>query len=315
MGPEHPKGPVGESRDVAELRPGGRTLTVVRAEAPARGKRTVVTEAKGSNEDLPVAAIIEAGKALGAVGGATRNAAAVLATLCRSNAEVAEVSALVGSEPALALRVLKVANSAFYGLSGMVGTVDRAIVVLGLNAVRGIAAAACLDRAIRRDRTPTVEPRQLLRHSVATAAAAQMLAGIHHPRLAPEAFIAGLLHDVGMLIADKIQARVPGATMNLHARIAAIVFAEWRLPANLIAAAEFHDQPSAAQGEQRALASLVHIADQLSRTGGMALDNDPSPDPQIVPAMKLLGLREQDVEEIAGKLPAQAEELHQALIG
>jgi len=118
-----------------------------------------------------------------------------MAALCNSDVSPGEVESLVLGEPALYARVLRIANSAYYGQARSITTLSRAVVVLGLDAVRGIAAAACLDRTLPRGwKHPLVDMNAVVHHSVATAAAAEALARIRHPDLAAEAFVAGLLH-------------------------------------------------------------------------------------------------------------------------
>ena len=84
---------------------------------------------------------------------------------------------VISNDPALCARILKVVNSSFYGLPGQIGSINRAIVMLGLNAVKNIAIAASLAKLFRGgDLTPNFSARALWTHSVYTAAIAKMLA-------------------------------------------------------------------------------------------------------------------------------------------
>ena len=94
--------------------------------------------------------IIAAAHELGVINGDSQAAPRLLSALCQPEATAQSIARLISSEPGLAARVLKVANSPFYGVTRAIATIDRAVVVLGLDSVRGIAAAACLDRSLAR---------------------------------------------------------------------------------------------------------------------------------------------------------------------
>src|SRR6187455_1266631 len=108
---------------------------------------------------------------------------------------------VISNDPALCTRILKVVNSAFYGLPGQIGSINRAIVMLGLNAVKNIAIAASLAKLFRGgDLTATFSARELWTHSVYTAAIAKMLADKMGLAIADEAFLSGLMHDIGIMV-------------------------------------------------------------------------------------------------------------------
>ena len=129
----------------------------------------------------------------------------LLAALCDLRIDSRDLAALVDREPGLAARVLRVANSAFYGLARSVATVERALVVLGIDAVRGIAAASCMDRGLQRPgESAVLDLSAMVRHCVGTAIAAEALARLGPRRQAGEAFMAGLLHNLGVAIQARL---------------------------------------------------------------------------------------------------------------
>src|SRR5262245_2015939 len=108
---------------------------------------------------------------------------------------------VISGDPALCSRILKVVNSSFYGLPGQIGSINRAIVMLGLNAVKNIAIAASLAKLFRGgDLTPNFSARDLWTHSNVTAAAAKVVANNLKIGLSDEAFLAGLIHDIGIMV-------------------------------------------------------------------------------------------------------------------
>ena len=107
---------------------------------------------------------------------------------------------LVKQDPGITARVLRVANSALYGVRGGVATLRHAVQLLGLESVRGIAAAACFNRNSARSRAEaSIDGEELHVHCIATALAAEALAKATGGGFAAQAFIAGLLHDFGVL--------------------------------------------------------------------------------------------------------------------
>jgi len=258
-----------------------------------------------------------------------------MAALCRPAVEAAEVAGLIGQEPALYARVLRVANSPFYGQRRAITTLDRAVVVLGLEAVRGVAAAACLDRTLPRgQRHPLVDLKLVVQHSLATASAAEALARIGKPALASEAFIAGLLHNLGILVQMKLDG--PGVEAIVHLRAGddqremrtleterstvgheeciAVIFEEWQLPESLIAAARDHHDPMAAPPAHRDLAALVNLGATLGLAAGSTFTLEPSPPPRSLAAMAWLGVEDAQLDAIAIELPARVTELRQRLL-
>jgi putative nucleotidyltransferase with HDIG domain len=105
----------------------------------------------------------------------------------------ADLGRLIESDPALSTQVIRLSNTAFYGLSGKVSSAWRAVTVLGLATVRAIATTAAFDLFSEKGRSV---PDEFWEHSVTTAAAAAALA--RRVGIQPnDAFSAGLLHDVG----------------------------------------------------------------------------------------------------------------------
>jgi HD-like signal output (HDOD) protein len=161
-----------------------------------------------------------------------------------------QLGALLHADPALAARVLKVANSAFFGGSRAIDSIRRALEVLGTAAVTGIAMAASLDGTVSQLGTAHMEFfNQLRQHSLITAVAARQLSlRCSTQTWTPDAaFVLGLLHDLGWLVQLQLKSdgQVPtvGAPTALdglvqppppeagHALFGAALFTHWGLPA------------------------------------------------------------------------------------
>jgi len=259
----------------------------------------------------------------------------ILSALCAPGVDAATVAGIVGQEPGLTARVLRVANSAYYGRPREIATLDRAIVVLGLDAVRGIAAAACLDRGLLRSpATAAVDMDAVLRHSVTAAAAAESLGRLRHRTLAGEAFIAALLHDFGVVVqlhlaVDPMVVRAtelrttPRAIHpaeereqvgTSHADCVAVVFEAWQLPAALVDAVRHHHEPANAPEAARPVTALVHLGDLLALRLESCHAFEVAPgEPDA--ALDLLGLTAEELDAVGAALPERVAELRTALGG
>jgi HD-like signal output (HDOD) protein len=276
--------------------------------------------------DADAERILSAATALGMLGGGPGTAHRLLAALCNPALGLREVSGLVVADPGIAARVLKVANSSFYGRPRHIDTVDRAVTLMGVDAVRGVAAAACLDRAIpSRGEVGLLDPSSLVRHSVTAALSAEQLARLRRPQMASEAFIAGLLHDLGAII----QARIDpdGVHRMLEAlranpmqdlrelesrhvsvsqeRCAAVLFESWQLPPGLTESARHHHHPLEAPGEHRTLTAFVYLGNHVSLMEGQTFALEPAASTLDAAVLAETGVREEDMDRVARELPGR----------
>lgn len=266
--------------------------------------------------------ILAAATTLGVLGGGPRSTAHVLALMCNSEITSREVEKVFEGQPALAARVLRVANSPYYGQARSVTTVGRAITILGLNAVRGIAAAACMERAVVSvGKVGLVDPDALLMHSLATAVAAEVLASRRFPELMAEAFIAGLLHNLGVAVqlrvdASGVESMLKALSLDsnqpirsleadhaalFHEECVAVIFEVWQLPGLLIDAVRHHHDPSNAPPQHRDLASIIHVGSHLARACGHTFSLEPAADDGVAQQCDVWGL---SLEDLSQAIPA-----------
>ncbi len=209
------------------------------------------------------------------------------------NATSRELHAVIKHDPALSAKVLKVVNSAFYGLPGQVASVERAIILLGLSAVKNIAVAASLARMFKGSSDPDLfDAAELWKHCVAVAVAAKRIARVAGgAAAADEVFLAGLIHDLGLIVERQVfpkelgevcrrcragegrlldlEEKIVGAT---HQDFGYALSAKWRFPAGLRACVGGHHTPEAVDEEHQGLAMILHCADILCCREGFGLD-------------------------------------------
>ncbi len=236
-------------------------------------------------------------------------------------AGTAEVARALVSDQALAARVLKLANSAFYGSSRRIATVSDAVTILGMRTTRNLVMATGCQEMLEHEVSGYALPRgALLRHSLACAAAAQALAKRTKYRGTEEAFVAGLLHDIGKVVMNTylrdqfIQVLIKAASGEVtyadaertifsfdHAEAGAYLLERWNLPASLVAAVRYHHAPLDAPTDSP-LPCLVHVADAICMTLGIGLGLDGLAYLLQPEALSRLALTPQDFEEVASQM-------------
>lgn len=248
------------------------------------------------------------------------------------NSTAQDLHKLIANDPALCTRVLKVVNSAFYGLPGQIGSINRAIVLLGLNAVKNIAIAASLAKLFKGGQlTPGLSAKGLWSHAVGVAAGTKLIADRMKMGLADEAFLAGLIHDLGIMVelqydrnrlVDALTKTAPGPdgapSRGLlttedevlganHQEFGRGLCEKWKFPKAFEFVTGFHHRPLELASDTRALTCMVHIADRLAAElpNAFRLDlPDLSISSDVLDAVKLT---QADLAAVREKLPASLE--------
>lgn len=280
------------------------------------------------------AQIVKAAAALGSLGSGIASTASMLTLLCDPQVNGSEIASLVKRQPAMYARVLRVANSSYYAHVRSITTIERALTLLGRDAVRCIAAATCFDRAMTRATKGTAMDMQAVtRHSLATAAAAEAIADITRPQLASEAFIAGLLHNLGIAVQAQLDPQAIDAMIDAnrggtaceirmlelahaavgHEQCLATVFETWQMPASLVAVAGHHHAPMDAPEAQRDLTALVNLGASVGLALGYTYALEPAPITHHLPAVLWLGLTDADLDAASSRVQARIVSLGEML--
>jgi putative nucleotidyltransferase with HDIG domain len=206
---------------------------------------------------------------------------------------------VISTDPALCSRILKVVNSSFYGLPGQIGSINRAIVMLGLNAVKNIAIAASMAKLFRGgDLTPHFSGRELWAHCNVTAATAKLVAGALKLGLQDEAFLAGLIHDIGIMVEMQYDRNkltdvlrrvgqdakgIPATEMVQceqqvfeanHQEFGAGLCERWKFPKSFAYVCGFHHRPMELGHDNRTLPALIYVSDRLACESGAGFRGD-----------------------------------------
>lgn len=233
--------------------------------------------------------------------------------LPESNAK--ELAKVLSEDQSITTTLLKYANSAYYGLSRKVSTLSEATVILGFSTIRSLLLAAAVNKTINQE-VPgySLSRGALWQHSIQSAMIAKNLArkcGFPFPE---QAFVAGLIHDIGKVVLNtyvgtqyqeiidlvqkeqipfmEAEKRILGFS---HAEVGAKLAAKWDLPNELVEAIACHHSPlEAATAPQ--LTALVHVADAVALMLGFGLGCDGLLYPLDIAVLEQMGLHPEDLE-------------------
>jgi len=221
-----------------------------------------------------------------------------------------EIGRFVASDPALASKVLKMVNSAMYGFPGRITAVSYAVMLLGLNVVKGLLLGIAVFDIMEKTM------RGLWTHSVGCAVAARCIAekkGVKDPE---EFSIAGLLHDIGKAILvleyqkeyEKsmevaAEAKIPifeaekKVFSHGHAEVAMWLAEKWRFPRNLVEVIAYHHRPSLSHIAPLETA-IIHVSDIIVRARGVGFAGDFFVPELNTQAFDRLSLSDIDIKDI-----------------
>lgn len=248
-------------------------------------------------------------------------------------ASLKTLASVVEVEPAIAAKVLKIANSAYYGLRGKVSTIQHALVVLGEKVLGELITMAGVSNIINKKlKGYHWESGDLWKHSIAVAIGSGIIARKIRPELEKTAFFAGLIHDVGKIILDQYvyerreifedflqdnHKSFPDAEKHIlgfdHSDLAAEFCEKWNIPETQATAIRFHHDPSHSNGNE--LAYILHVADAIAfmNTNG-GIDGNSSMFHGIEKGTtEFLGLMEEDIDDIKSEVTQSVDKISDEL--
>jgi len=244
----------------------------------------------------------------------------LIATLGREDASVAEVAAIIRQDPVIAARVLRSANSAAYIGRSPVSSIRDALLRLGLARIRRLALVASLYDAVPVRGTRAA--REIFwQHSLGVAHGSEIIAryAVGSPEdLDPESvFLAGLLHDLGLLVLEshypkessavKRYADIQSVPLCLaelevlqtdHGELGALLASHWTMPDSIAFAIRAHHRFDQAPPEHRWNAAIIHLADHLVSQEPIADLREGSAECFDGAVMEILGLSPDAVAQI-----------------
>ena len=259
-------------------------------------------------------------------------AALKLLTLLKDeNTSNVQIEQILRYEPGLTANILKMTNSAFFGLPKKIGSIRQAVLLIGWKKLIQIVLASCVSAIIDKPvQGYDLSAGDLWRHCVAVSVASELLVKELKLSVPEEMFTAALLHDVGKMVLGRYikedVALIDGEEMQSmsfeqversmfgidHAEIGADILRNWSFPPTMISAVRWHHDPDAAPISSH-LIDVVHVADVLCVMSGIGVGREglqyrPSPT-----ACERIGLTEEHLEKVASQTLQWANELAASL--
>lgn len=231
-----------------------------------------------------------------------------------------ELASVIATDPGMSLRIMKLANSSYYGLSGKVTSIGHAIALLGSKVVGEIVImAGSLNLMGSTLKGYGLSSGALWRHSLAVGLGAKIICKKRSPDIANDAFTSGVIHDVGKIMLDlhvferkeafeifldHSQGALFAAEKHIlgfdHSEIGAEICKTWGIPGRLVAAVQYHHYPS--QSDKSDLVYIIHTANVIADMVGIGIDTK-GLEAQMEPEAKVfLGLNREDMEKIGDEV-------------
>jgi putative nucleotidyltransferase with HDIG domain len=241
-----------------------------------------------------------------------------------------DLNRVISLDPVLMGRVLKLINSAYYGLSNQITSLVRAIIILGINTVKNLAlSTAVLDKLGKDKQFRALNMEGFWRHSLGVASCARLIARRRNidPRKLEEYFAAGLLHDLGKIPLNNVLAEDYLATMSLsdrekiplieaerrcldidHSEVGSMIAAAWKLDRGIADAIRFHHNPELCEaGNGLDVLYTIIVADYYVNREEIGFSGNRYPQKPGQEIFQSLGLTKETMEEIAEEVNAEIE--------
>lgn len=225
-----------------------------------------------------------------------------------------DLNKVISLDPVLMGRVLKLINSAYYGIGGKVNSLVRAIIMLGVNTVKNLALSSSVIASLgKKDNFQALDPQAFWRHSLGVGVTAKFIArkrSIESSKL-EEYFIAGLLHGIGKIPMNNIMSEEYVEAMGLadrqkmsldqaerrvfgfdHTFVGSLIGDAWKLGNSIQDTLKYQTRPSEYQGQYSDIVNTVHVAIYSVTVAEIGFSGDRYPDRMNDHALSELGIDE-----------------------
>jgi HD-like signal output (HDOD) protein len=244
---------------------------------------------------------------------------------------MSQIATIITRDQSIAARVVRLVNSAFYGIGTKISSIQQAIMLLGLNTVKNLVIGVSVVKMFEGAQSATIFDRQKFwLHTFGCATGARLIAKNLNLDEPEDFFMAGLLHDIGILVFDQffhdefvailqqtvktkteltdVETSVIGLS---HCEIGKVIAKKWRIPEYLTIAICHHHKPNFSELESenlRLIAAVVHIADTTAYMRGIG-PGFPCTVTQYEPAFQKVGLKSGAIEEIFNKVEIELKQV------
>lgn len=236
------------------------------------------------------------------------------------NASPTDISRIISLDPVLTGKVLRLINSAYYGLVHEISSIVRAIIMLGMNTVKNLAlSTAVLSGLKKTDNSKALDMDEFWRHCLGVGVISKLIAksrGVGQNRL-EEYFIAGLLHDIGKIPLNSLfpeeyseviaLSREEGAPFYVseneileidHSAVGEMIMKNWNLRAEITDAITHHHSLDLYKGGNTEILHTVALANYFTNYMKIGFSGDSSPEEMAPEIMRSLGIDLDYLEKI-----------------
>jgi putative nucleotidyltransferase with HDIG domain len=240
-----------------------------------------------------------------------------------------DLNRVISLDPVLMARVMKLINSAYYGVTNQVTSLARAIIMLGINTVKNLAlSTAVLGNLSKKENFQALNMNGFWRHSLSVGVLSKLIARTRNidSKILEEYFIAGLLHDIGKIplnntvTGEFVQAmsqadrdhrplfQTEGQNIGFdHCRAGLIIGLEWKFGNEILETIKCHHAPESCAEEHAALVYTVAVANCYVNVSGIGFSGSRYPEKIPQGVMDRLGLNWDSLESMHGELTQEIE--------
>jgi HD-like signal output (HDOD) protein len=244
----------------------------------------------------------------------------IVRTCSNPDATPTEVYKLISTDPALGTRVLRVANSVFYGRSGQIKNLYQAIMFLGFERIKSLALGITVQNALSSPASQNMT--NLWIHSYEVAYCSSILSPYFPMTVSGDCFIAGLLHDIGRIVfigmsssgfakirtTDSLFEQERSEFGCTHTMAGAWLIESLGMPADLLSAIQYHHDPSRARTARNVVAAVA-LAEAMTLTFKVRPEDDGIWTGELDAILEQFSLTEKVISEVGEKLNAARPEI------
>lgn len=212
----------------------------------------------------------------------------ILEIMSREDASYQDIVKVVETDQSLALKILKIANSAFYGSLTKIDSLEHAMIKLGMNEVKSIVLGVSVHNFFSKKDNTVFDRERFWQHAIICSQVAKYLAGHYRIGNDDSLFLSGLIHDMGKVVIDQYfhddfvdiieyldsnhttfseaEKAILGTT---HYQIAAKLLNQWRFPRKVIIYVLYHHAPWADEGLEKG-SVILYLANIITKLAGNA---------------------------------------------
>ncbi|MBU0728975.1 MAG: HDOD domain-containing protein [Proteobacteria bacterium] len=235
---------------------------------------------------------------------------------------------IIAQDPSLTSKLLRLANSAYYGLARQVETPQRAITVLGLNTIQSLALSVSVFKLFSSDSEKVIDLQGLWCHSLGVAVSSKAITMITQPELAEKAFVGGILHDIGKII---IAHKIPDAMREIlklmkdsdinqadaeskvlgysHPRVGAMLAESWNFPEDYVNAVRKHHKPflpkEISEKKEATLINSIYVGNMIAKAAKLGVSTDQKMIKIDVEILKYLDLSNKKLPDLLKEIKTQ----------